>query len=62
MTKPRLVSHKQKRKVHQDTVYWVDIQLAQQERIEVLSNKIERSHPLRYTPSLVYLESICDEI
>ena len=32
------------------------------ERIEVLSNKIERNHPLRYTPSLLYLESDCDEI
>ena len=31
-------------------------------RIEVLSNKIERKHPLRYTPSLLYLESNCDEI
>ena len=31
-------------------------------RTEVLSNKIERSHPLRHTPSLLYLESNCDEI
>ena len=31
------------------------------ERIEVLSNKIERNHPPRYTPSLLYLESDCDE-
>ena len=29
LTKPRLASYKQKWKVHQDTVYWVDIQLAQ---------------------------------
>ena len=28
-TKPRLASYKQKWKRHQDTVYWVDIQLAQ---------------------------------
>ena len=28
------------------------------ERIEVLSNKIERNHPLRYTPSLPYLEIV----
>ena len=60
LTKPRLASYKQKWKVHQDTVYWVDIQLAH--RIEVLSNKIERSHPPRCTPSLLYLESNCDEI
>ena len=31
-------------------------------RIEVLSNKIERNHPLRYSQSLLYLETICDEI
>ena len=30
--------------------------------IEVLSNKIEHNHPLRYTPCLLYLESSCDEI
>ena len=59
---PRLASYKQKCNVHLDTVYWVDIQLAQRKRIEVLSNKIERNHPLRYTPSLLYLESECDEI
>ena len=29
LTKPRLAPYKQKWKVHQDTVYWVDIQLAQ---------------------------------
>ena len=29
LTKPRLASYKQKWKRHQDTVYWVDIQLAQ---------------------------------
>ena len=31
------------------------------ERIEVPSNKIGRNHPLRYTPSLLYFESNCDE-
>ena len=29
LTKPRLASYKKEWKVHQDTVYWVDIQLAQ---------------------------------
>ena len=62
LTNPRLASYKQKWKVHQDTVYWVDIQLAQLKRIEVLLNQIERNHPLRYTPSLLYPESGCDEI
>ena len=32
------------------------------ERIKVLSNKINRNHPLWYTPSLLYLESSCDKI
>ena len=32
------------------------------ERNEVLSNKIESNHPLRHTPSLLYLESCCDGI
>ena len=30
------------------------------ERIEVLSNKIERNHPLRHTPSLLYPEGFHD--
>ena len=35
LTKPRLASHKQKKwKRHQDTVYWVDIQLAQRKRLK----------------------------
>ena len=62
LTKPRLASHKQKWKVHQDTVYWDEFSACSTKRIEVLSNKIERSHPPRYTPSLLYLESNCDEI
>ena len=32
------------------------------ERILVLSNKIERNHPLRHTPRLLYPESRCDGI
>ena len=34
LTKPRLASHKQKWKVHQDTVYWVDFQLAQRKGLK----------------------------
>ena len=34
VTKPRLASHKQKWEVHQDTVYWVDIQLAQRKGLK----------------------------
>ena len=62
LTKPRLASHMQKWKVHQDAVYWVDVQLVQRKGLEVLSNKIERNHPQRYTPSLLFLESNFDEI
>ena len=40
-------------KRHQDTVYWVDIQPCSTERIEVLSDKIERYHPSRNAPSLL---------
>ena len=34
LTKTRLASYKQKWKVHQDTVYWVDTQLAQRIRLK----------------------------
>ena len=34
LTKPRLASYKQKWKVHQDTVYWVYIQLAQRKGLK----------------------------
>ena len=35
LTKPRLAPYKQKKwKVHQDTVYWVDIQLAQRKGLK----------------------------
>ena len=32
------------------------------DRIEVLSNKIERNHLFRHTPSLLFPESCCDGI
>ena len=60
--KSRLPSYKQKWKVHQDAVCWGRYAACSTKRIEILSNEIERSHPLRYTPSLLYLESNCDEI
>ena len=34
LTKPRLACYKQKWKVHQDTMYWVDFQLAQRKRLK----------------------------
>ena len=47
-------------KKHQNTVYWVDIRLAQKKRINVLSDAIERHHSLQYTPSLLYPEGYQD--
>ena len=35
LTKPRLALYKQKKKVHQDTLYWVDIQLAQRKGLKL---------------------------
>ena len=62
LTKPRLASYKQKWKMHQDTVYVGRFTACSTESIEVLSDAIERHHPLQHTPSLLYLESSCDEI
>ena len=41
LTKPRLASYKQKWKVHQDTVYWVEKQLAQRKGLKFYQT---RSH------------------
>ena len=43
-----------------NTVYWVDNQTCSKERIEVLSDTIERYHSSRNTPSLLYSESCSD--
>ena len=52
---PRLARYMHKAwKKDQNTVYWVDINL--EERIDVLSNTIERYHSSRTTPS-----SLCPE-
>ena len=54
---PRLAQYMQNTwKKHQNTVYWVDIKLAQNKGIKVLSDAIECHHPLQYTPSPVYPE------
>ena len=59
---PRLAQYMHRAcKKHQNTVYWVDIKLAQQKKkIEVLSDKIERHHSLRNF-SFFYSESYSDE-
>ena len=44
-------------KRHQDAVYWIDINLAIEKRIEILSDSIECKHPSRNTSSLLYSKS-----
>ena len=61
LTKPRLASYKQKWKVHQDTVYWVDVHLAQRKGLSSIEQD-RTQHPVRYTPNLLYFEGDCDEI
>ena len=59
---PRLVQYKQNTwKRHQDSVLG-RYTTCSTERIEVLSNRIERNLPLRHTPSLLNPESCCDGI
>ena len=60
LTEPRLALYKQK-KWKKAAGYGVlgRYTACSTERIEVL---FERSHPIRYTPSLLYLESSCDVI
>ena len=54
---PRLAQYMHKAwKKHQNTVYWVDIN----ERIEVLSDTIERHHSVQYTRSSLYPASCSD--
>ena len=60
LTKPRLASYKRKWKVHQDTVYWIDMKLAQRKGLKFCQTKVEHSHPIRNTPSLLYTESYYD--
>ena len=58
---PRLAWYKQTAwKKHQNTMCWINIRLAQKERIKVLLDTVERHHPLQYTPSLLYPESYQD--
>ena len=61
LTKPRLASCKQKWKVHQEMVYWVDVQFAQRKGLKFCSNKIKRNHPLRYIRSFCISRAIVME-
>ena len=61
LTAPRLAWFKQKTwKRHQDTVYWVDIQLGQRKGLKFYQTKSNAIIPLRYTPSLLYPEGYHD--
>ena len=58
---PRLAQYMHKAwKKHQKHGVLGRHQICSKERIEVLSNAIERHHPLQYTPSLLYPESCSD--
>ena len=58
LTKPRLASYKRKKwKRHQDTVYWVDIQLAQRKGLKFYKTRCNAIILYDTLPSLLYLES-----
>ena len=69
LTKPRLASYKQKTwKGHQDTVYWVDIQLAQRKGVKFYQTRsnaiiLYDTLPAYCIPKVVVVESgeIIDE-
>ena len=44
-------------KKHQDAVFWVDIDLAISEGLDILSDSIECNHPSRNTSNLLYSKS-----
>ena len=47
-------------KKHQNTVYCVDIKLAQQKGFKSYQTRSKRNHPLRHTPRLLYSEGYHD--
>ena len=56
---PRLAWYKQKTwKKHQNTVYWVDITLAQKKGLKFYQTRSHSHHPLQYTPSLLYTRGL----
>ena len=62
LTKPRLASYMPKWKEHQDTVYWVDFQLAQRTGLKFYQTRSNAVILYDTHPSIVYLGSNCDEI
>ena len=51
LTKPRLTSYKQKWKRHQDTVYWIDIQLAQRKGLKFVQTSYNAIIPYDALPA-----------
>ena len=47
-------------KKHQNTVYWVDIKLAQKKGLKFYQTRSNAIIPLQYTPSLLYPEGYQD--
>ena len=62
LTKPRLAPYKQKVEKTPGNGVLGRYTACSTKRIEVLSNKMYCNHPLRYAPSLLYLEGCCDGI
>ena len=63
LTRPRLAWYKQKTwKRHQDTVYWVDLQLAQRRVFKIYQTRCNTIILYDTLPSLLYLGSCCDGI
>ena len=61
-TKPRLALYKRKWKRHHDTVYWVDIQLAQDRGFKFYQTRCnaiihDDTLPAYYIPKVVVMES-----
>ena len=60
LTKPRLASYKEKKwKRHQDTVYWVDIQLVQRKGLKLYQTRCNAIILYDTLPAHLYLESCC---
>ena len=70
LTKPRLAFHKQKWKVHQGTVYWVDLQLAQRKGLKFYQSRCNAiifygTLPAYFISKVVVMESgeiICEKV
>ena len=62
LSKPRLASYKQKWKVHQDTLYWVEKQLAQRKGLKFYQKRpnaiiLDDAFPAYCIPKVVVMES-----